>query len=182
MQYITLSGTPRASQYQYTTIPDPLLTHLAFDELVDAYKEQGQALLEGGVDLFLVETVFDTLNCKAALFAIDKLFEEKACRVPVIVSTTTNAVFMLQVSGTIVDKSGRTLSGQTTEAFFISVSHANLFWYVIIFPCLIYGQCGIELCPWRNGNSTLSAETVQDSELLRQLLSQCRLAQCIWRI
>ena len=85
----------------------------AFDELVEAYSEQARGLLDGGVDLLLVETVFDTANCKAALFAIQQLFDTQYQKVPIL------------VSGTIVDKSGRTLSGQTGEAFVISVSHAQ---------------------------------------------------------
>ncbi len=85
-----------------------------FDDLAAAYREQAEALADGGVDLFLVETVFDTLNCKAALFAINSLKEERGLSTPVM------------VSGTITDASGRTLSGQTAEAFWISVSHAGL--------------------------------------------------------
>jgi 5-methyltetrahydrofolate--homocysteine methyltransferase len=85
-----------------------------FDELEVAYHEQARGLLDGGVDLLLVETVFDTLNAKAALHAIDRLFAEGGRRVPLMVSVT------------IVDQSGRTLSGQTVEAFWNSVSHAGL--------------------------------------------------------
>ena len=94
---------------------------LAFDELVDAYAEQVRGLLDGGVDVLLVETIFDTANCKAALFAIQTLFEEEYEEVPVL------------ISGTIVDKSGRTLSGQTVEAFVNSVSHVKPLWWVLIF-------------------------------------------------
>ena len=86
---------------------------MSYDELVVAYGEATAALVEGGVDLLLVETVFDTLNSKAALFAIDAYFEEHGTRLPLI------------VSGTITDASGRTLSGQTTEAFWNSVRHAR---------------------------------------------------------
>ena len=86
-----------------------------FNELADAYKEQARGLIDGGVDLLLIETVFDTLNCKAALFGITTLIEE------------TNADVLIGVSGTITDASGRTLSGQTIEAFWISISHAPLF-------------------------------------------------------
>ena len=86
--------------------------------MVEAYAEQARGLLDGGVDLLLVETVFDTANCKAALFAIQNLFEHEYERVPII------------ISGTIVDKSGRTLSGQTGEAFIISTSHSKPLWYV----------------------------------------------------
>ena len=92
----------------------------AFDELVEAYTEQAKGLLAGGADVLLVETIFDTANSKAALFAIEDLFLRENCRCPVF------------VSGTIVDKSGRTLSGQTTEAFLISVSHGNPMWFVYI--------------------------------------------------
>ena len=95
-------------------VNNPGYRAITFDQLVAAYKQQGQGLLDGGVDLLLVETVFDTLNAKAALFAIQTLFEEIGKEVPIM------------VSGTITDASGRTLSGQTTEAFLISVSHVNL--------------------------------------------------------
>lgn len=87
---------------------------VTFDELVEAYAEQARGLLDGGSDLLLVETTFDTLNLKAALFAIDRIFEETGRRVPVIASVT------------ITDQSGRTLSGQTLAAFWISVSHFPL--------------------------------------------------------
>jgi 5-methyltetrahydrofolate--homocysteine methyltransferase len=92
-------------------VNDPGFRAISFDQLVAAYGEAAQALAEGGVDLFLVETVFDTLNAKAALFALEELFERRGARWPVI------------VSGTITDASGRTLSGQTTEAFYNSVRH-----------------------------------------------------------
>ncbi len=87
--------------------------NITFDELVAAYLEQARALHEGGVDLFLVETIFDTLNAKAALFAIDQFFEESGERYPVM------------ISGTVTDASGRILSGQTVEAFWNSVRHAK---------------------------------------------------------
>lgn len=87
---------------------------ISFQELKVAYKQQAQALIDGGVDVLLVETVFDTLNAKAALFAIDEFFEEQNIRIPIM------------VSGTITDASGRTLSGQTVEAFLISISHMPL--------------------------------------------------------
>ncbi len=96
-------------------VNDPGFRGISFDELVKAYREQSVALLEGGADILLVETVFDTLNAKAALYAIMELFEEQPeMEVPVM------------ISGTITDASGRTLSGQTTEAFLISVMHAPL--------------------------------------------------------
>ena len=94
-------------------VNDPGFRNVSFDELAAAYGEAVTALVEGGVDLLLVETVFDTLNAKAALFAIDAHFEARGIRLPLI------------VSGTITDASGRTLSGQTTEAFWNSVRHAR---------------------------------------------------------
>lgn len=96
-------------------VNNPGFRAISFDELVKAYTEQARGLIDGGADWLLVETVFDTLNCKAALFAIKKVQEEKGTSLPV------------SVSGTITDASGRTLSGQTTEAFWISIKHANLF-------------------------------------------------------
>ena len=95
-------------------VNDPGFRGVTFDELVIAYKEQTTALIDGGVDILLVETVFDTLNAKAALFAIDEVFDEKGLKLPIM------------VSGTITDQSGRTLTGQTTEAFLISISHMPL--------------------------------------------------------
>jgi 5-methyltetrahydrofolate--homocysteine methyltransferase len=95
-------------------VNDPGYRAVTFVQLKDSYREQAEALLDGGIDMFLVETVFDTLNAKAALFAIDELKEERGLNTPVM------------VSGTITDASGRTLSGQTAEAFLISVSHIPL--------------------------------------------------------
>lgn len=94
-------------------VNDPGARNISFDQLRDAYYEQGKALLEGGADVFLVETIFDTLNAKAALFAIDQLFEDTGERVPVM------------ISGTVTDASGRILSGQTVEAFWNSLRHAK---------------------------------------------------------
>jgi 5-methyltetrahydrofolate--homocysteine methyltransferase len=95
-------------------VNDPGFRGISFDQLVDAYTEQVNALIDGGVDILLVETVFDTLNAKAALFAIDQVFEKRGIELPIM------------VSGTITDQSGRTLTGQTTEAFLISISHMPL--------------------------------------------------------
>ena len=94
-------------------VNDPGFRAISFDELVAAYGEALQGLLEGGADLLLVETVFDTLNAKAALFAIEEAFARRGARLPVI------------VSGTITDASGRTLSGQTAEAFYNSIRHCR---------------------------------------------------------
>ncbi|HEX2199158.1 MAG TPA: methionine synthase, partial [Burkholderiales bacterium] len=94
-------------------VNDPGFRAVSFDELVAAYSEAAEALLEGGVDLLLVETVFDTLNAKAALVALENSFEARGVRRPVL------------ISGTITDASGRTLSGQTAEAFYNSVRHAR---------------------------------------------------------
>ncbi|XP_070783248.1 methionine synthase [Enoplosus armatus] len=95
------------------SVERPDFRNIAFDELVEAYSEQVRGLLDGGADLLLVETIFDTANAKAALFAIDLLFETSYERKPIF------------ISGTIVDRSGRTLSGQTGEAFVVSLSHAE---------------------------------------------------------
>jgi len=95
-------------------VNSPASRGVTFDKLREIYYEQARGLVEGGVDILLVETIFDTLNAKAALFAIDEYFEASGQRVPVMVSVT------------IVDQSGRTLSGQTVEAFWISVSHMDL--------------------------------------------------------
>ncbi|WDT68302.1 homocysteine S-methyltransferase family protein [Cloacibacterium sp. TD35] len=95
-------------------VNDPGYRAITFDELRIAYKQQAEALLDGGSDILLVETIFDTLNAKAALFAIDQIQEERKIQIPIM------------VSGTITDASGRTLSGQTAEAFLISISHLNL--------------------------------------------------------
>lgn len=95
-------------------VNNPGFRAVSFDELVLCYHEQVQALMDAGVHMLLVETVFDTLNCKAALYAINEIKEERNSEIPVM------------VSGTITDNSGRTLSGQTPEAFWVSVSHGNL--------------------------------------------------------
>ncbi|MBT5908743.1 MAG: methionine synthase, partial [Opitutae bacterium] len=94
-------------------VNDPSKRNVTFDELVTAYRNQAKALIEGGVDLLLPETTFDTLNLKAALFAIEDLFDEIGRRLPLILSVT------------ITDASGRTLSGQTTEASWNSISHSK---------------------------------------------------------
>jgi 5-methyltetrahydrofolate--homocysteine methyltransferase len=95
-------------------VNDPGYRAVTFEDLRIAYKQQVEALLDGGVDLLLVETIFDTLNAKAALFAIEEVKDERKIDIPIM------------VSGTITDASGRTLSGQTVEAFLISISHIPL--------------------------------------------------------
>ncbi|WP_348813051.1 homocysteine S-methyltransferase family protein [Flavobacterium maritimum] len=95
-------------------VNDPGYRAVTFDDLRIAYKQQVEALMDGGCDLLLVETIFDTLNAKAALFAIEEVKDERNIEIPIM------------VSGTITDASGRTLSGQTVEAFLISVSHIPL--------------------------------------------------------
>ncbi|MBN8679564.1 MAG: methionine synthase [Chitinophagales bacterium] len=94
-------------------VNDPGFRTLTFDEAKDAYAEQVSGLMDGGADIILVETIFDVLNCKSAIYAIEEVFEQKGYRLPVI------------ISGTITDASGRTLSGQTVEAFWISIKHAR---------------------------------------------------------
>ena len=94
-------------------VNDPAARNVTFDELVEAYAEACRGLIEGGVDILLIETIFDTLNAKAAVFAVEQVFDDQGVRLPVI------------LSGTITDQSGRTLSGQTTEAFYNSLRHAR---------------------------------------------------------
>jgi len=103
---VTLSLSPNVN--------DPGFRSTTFDKMVVAYEEQIKGLIEGGCDILLIETIFDTLNAKAALFAVDNVLEKKGIRMPIM------------ISGTITDASGRTLSGQTTEAFLISMQHADL--------------------------------------------------------
>ncbi|MDP6882648.1 MAG: homocysteine S-methyltransferase family protein, partial [Rhodospirillales bacterium] len=94
-------------------VNDPGLRNVTFDQLVAAYDEAARGLIEGGADILLIETVFDTLNCKAAIYAVERLFDDRGTRLPVM------------ISGTITDASGRTLSGQTPEAFWNAVAHAR---------------------------------------------------------
>ena len=107
-----LGPTPRTASIS-PDVNDPAARNVTFDELKAAYREQAAALLDGGCDLFLVETIFDTLNAKAAIFALDELMEDSGERLPVI------------ISGTVTDASGRILSGQTVSAFWHSVRHAR---------------------------------------------------------
>ena len=107
-----LGPTPKTASIS-PDVNDPAARNINFDQLVAAYLEQTQGLVEGGVDILMVETIFDTLNCKAALFAIDTFFEESGKRLPIM------------LSGTVTDASGRILSGQTVPAFWNSVRHAK---------------------------------------------------------
>ncbi|BAX58939.1 5-methyltetrahydrofolate--homocysteine methyltransferase [Burkholderia stabilis] len=107
-----IGPTPKTASIS-PDVNDPGARNVTFDELRDAYYQQAKALLDGGVDLFLVETIFDTLNAKAALFALDELFEDTGERLPIM------------ISGTVTDASGRILSGQTVEAFWNSLRHAK---------------------------------------------------------
>lgn len=107
-----IGPTPKTASIS-PDVNDPGARNTSFDELRAAYYEQAKALLEGGVDLFLVETIFDTLNAKAALFALDELFDDTGERLPIM------------ISGTVTDASGRILSGQTVEAFWNSLRHAR---------------------------------------------------------
>jgi 5-methyltetrahydrofolate--homocysteine methyltransferase len=109
----TLGPTNRTASMS-SDVNDPGARAVSFDDLVEAYSEQTRGLIDGGADILLIETVFDVLNSKAALFAIDSVFEKRGVKLPVM------------VSGTITDASGRTLTGQTLEAFMVSVSHFPL--------------------------------------------------------
>ncbi len=94
-------------------VNDPAFRNVTFDELVESYKEAAKGLIDGGADIILIETIFDTLNAKAAIFAVKEVFDDLNTELPIM------------ISGTITDASGRTLSGQTAEAFWYSVRHAN---------------------------------------------------------
>lgn len=107
-----LGPTPKTASIS-PDVNDPAVRNVTFDQLVAAYLEQTRGLVEGGADILMVETIFDTLNCKAALFAIDTFFEESGQRLPIM------------LSGTVTDASGRILSGQTVSAFWNSVRHAK---------------------------------------------------------
>jgi len=107
-----IGPTPKTASIS-PDVNDPGARNVDFDQLVTSYKEQTKSLMEGGVDIILVETVFDTLNCKAALYAIDQVFEENSQKLP------------LMISGTVTDASGRILSGQTVSAFWNSIRHAK---------------------------------------------------------
>ncbi len=120
-------------------VNDPGFRNVSFDELKIAYYDQAKGLLDGGVDLFLIETVFDTLNCKAALFAVQTLLEERGIEIPIM------------VSGTITDASGRTLSGQTVEAFWHSICHANL--TAVGLNCALGAE---QIRPWLDELSTIA--------------------------
>ena len=108
----TLGPTPKTASIS-PDVNDPAARNVSFDQLVNAYLEQARGLVEGGSDILMVETIFDTLNCKAALFAIDAFFEEQGRTWPIM------------ISGTVTDASGRILSGQTVTAFWNSVRHAK---------------------------------------------------------
>ncbi|GAB3572232.1 methionine synthase [Spirosoma luteolum] len=128
-------------------VNNPAYRAVTFDDLVDAYYEQVRGLVDGGADLLLVETIFDTLNAKAALFAIDKYFTEH----PTPPAGVGAYPLPIMVSGTITDASGRTLSGQTTEAFLYSVSHL---------PLLSIGlNCALGAAPMRPYIQTLASES-----------------------
>ena len=96
-------------------VNNPAFRNMTFDELREAYKEQARGLIDGGCDLLLFETIVDTLNAKAGIVAIEEVFDEKNVRLP------------LMVSATVTDRSGRTLSGQTIDAFWVSIAHARPF-------------------------------------------------------
>ncbi len=139
-------------------VNDPGARNVTYDELVEAYLEQANGLVDGGADLLLIETIFDTLNAKAAIFAVETLFEERGRRWPVM------------ISGTITDASGRTLSGQVTEAFWNSVRHAR--------PLLVGLNCALGATEMR----PYLAEMSRGRRLLRLLLSERRPAERVRRV
>ena len=139
-------------------VNDPGFRNTSFDELRNTYREAAEGLVDGGADLIMVETIFDTLNAKAALYAIDELFEARGARLPVM------------ISGTITDLSGRTLSGQTAEAFYASMRHAS--------PLSIGLNCALGAAELRQYVDVLR----RHRRLLRQHASERGSAECVRRI
>ena len=117
-------------------VNDPGFRNVTFDQLADAYAEAARGLVDGGADLLLIETIFDTLNAKAAIFGITRYFEEAGVELP------------LMISGTITDASGRTLSGQTTEAFYTSIMHAR--------PLIVGLNCALGAAAFRDHTYTMA--------------------------
>jgi len=174
------------------SVEDPSARNVTFDELVATYLEQVVGLVDGGCDILMVETIFDTLNAKAALFAIGEYLEFSGLDIPVF------------ISGTLVDQSGRTLSGQTGEAFYASVRHAKpmcvgechgrlfrAFHFVCAFVCLcclkdscfltlciaffyfVYFHFRFELCSWSPTYDSLRGASFQGSRMLHARLLEC---------
>lgn len=148
----SIGPTPRTASIS-PDVSDPGARNVTFDQLVEAYLEQIRGLVEGGADLLLVETVFDTLNCKAALFAIDTFFEESGKKLPIM------------ISGTVTDASGRILSGQTVTAFWYSIRHAR--------PLTVGLNCALGAALMRPYVEEISR--IADTPYL--YLSKCRLTQ-----
>ena len=139
-------------------VNNPAFRAITFDEMRDAFKDQARGLIDGGSDLLLVETQIDTLNAKAALVAIDEVFEEKGVRLP------------LMVSATLTDRSGRTLSGQTLDAFYLSIEHSQAV------------QRRPQLRAWRARNAAVPRRPRARGRRLRQLLSERRAAERVRRV
>ena len=136
-------------------VSDPGRRDVSFDTLSAAYREEAEGLVEGGADILLIETIFDTLNAKAAINALEEVFDDVGFRLPVM------------ISGTITDLSGRTLSGQTVEAFWNSVRHARPF------------AIGLT---WTKRAQALSRRAFAHCRLQRLGPSKCRLTERIWRL
>ncbi len=152
------SGQPAAPHRSRPTSMTLARATSPISELVDAYLEQANGLVDGGADLLLVETIFDTLNAKAAIFALETLFEQRGRRWPVM------------ISGTITDASGRTLSGQVTEAFWNSIRHAR--------PLLVGLNCALG----GRRDAALPGRDRPDRRLLRVLLPERRVAERVRRV
>ena len=139
-------------------VDDPAFRSATFDEVRRAYRDQARGLLDGGVDALLVETIFDTLTSKAALVAIEEEFEARGARVPLMISVT------------ITDRSGRTLSGQTLDAFYTSIEHARPF------------SVGINCALGAREMRPYMAELARTGVVLRELLPERRPAQRLRRV
>ena len=136
-------------------VNDPSFRGMTFDQARAAYEEQVRGLIDGGVDLLLLETIFDTLNAKAAIVAIENVFEEKGVRLPLMISVT------------ITDRSGRTLSGQTLDAFYVSIRHARPF------------SVGLNCALGARDMRPYLAELARMAECYVSVLSERRPAECL---
>lgn len=137
-------------------VNNPAFRNISFDELKENYIEATHALIEGGADIILIETVFDTLNCKAAIFAVKEVFKQIGRELPIM------------ISGTITDASGRTLTGQTAEAFWNSVRHGDLL------------SIGFNCAPWCRCHAPSHKNYFRCRRYLCFSAPKCRLTKRIW--
>ena len=151
-----LGPTPKTASIS-PDVNDPGARSITFDQLSEVYLEATLALIEGNVDLLLIETVFDALNAKAAIFAVKEAFDKTGIELPIMISVT------------FPDTSGRVLSGQNPEAFYNAIAHAN--------PLIVGSNCGR-----RYSEIPVPGRTIECQRLLLQRTPQCGPPQCFWRV